>query len=389
MSPSSRLLFAVHLPAFRRLSLPMPNHTPPQLFLIDGYALIYRAFLRDDLPAAPDQPRERTPPPPGAWSTSSSGCARSTGPTTSPGSTTPAPRSASERYPEYKSTREKLDDELQADFDRAVERICAAARGLPDSARGHPRLRGRRRHRHPGPGRRRRAASARSSSRATRTSISSSGPASPCSIPAAAARRRWTRSGSTSPTPPSGWACRRRQVVDFLALVGDSSDNIPGVKGIGEKGAQKLLAEFGDLETILARAAEVTAKRTREALLAQAENARLSRELVTIKRDVPVELDVGDLVLQEPDREAAHPDPHRARVLLPGRGWAGRAGRAAPAEPAVGRRSRPSAVEPPDAEERRRCGGHGGSPAATDPARDRRRLAGPRRAARARGHRGR
>jgi len=95
-----------------------------------------------------------------------------------------------------------------------------------------------------------------------------------------------------------------RQVVDFLALVGDSSDNIPGVKGIGEKGAQKLLAEFGDLETMLARAEEVTAKRPREALLSQAENARLSRERVTIQRDVPVELDMTDLVLHEPDRDA-------------------------------------------------------------------------------------
>ena len=93
------------------------------------------------------------------------------------------------------------------------------------------------------------------------------------------------------------------QVVDFLALVGDTSDNIPGVKGIGEKGAQKLLAEYGDLETILGRAAEVSAKRTREALLAQADAARLSKELVTIRRDVPVELDVADFVLQEPDRE--------------------------------------------------------------------------------------
>src|SRR5205814_290406 len=66
----------------------------------------------------------------------------------------------------------------------------------------------------------------------------------------------------------------------------------------------KLLADYGDLETILARAAEITAKRTREALLGQADNARLSRELVTIKRDVPVELDVDDLVLREPDRDA-------------------------------------------------------------------------------------
>jgi DNA polymerase-1 len=94
------------------------------------------------------------------------------------------------------------------------------------------------------------------------------------------------------------------QVVDFLALVGDSSDNVPGVKGIGEKGAQKLLAEYGNLETILSRAGEVTAKRSREALLAQADAARLSKELVTIKRDVPVELDIAELVPREPDRDS-------------------------------------------------------------------------------------
>jgi DNA polymerase-1 len=82
------------------------------------------------------------------------------------------------------------------------------------------------------------------------------------------------------------------QVVDFLALVGDSSDNVPGVKGIGEKGAQKLLAEYGNLETRLARAGEVPATRSREALRSPADAARLSTELVTIKRDVPVELDV-------------------------------------------------------------------------------------------------
>ena len=93
------------------------------------------------------------------------------------------------------------------------------------------------------------------------------------------------------------------QVVDYLALVGDSSDNIPGVKGIGEKGALKLLAEYGKPRHHPGRAAEVAAKRAREALLAQADEARLSRELVTIQRDVPVELDVADLVLREPDRE--------------------------------------------------------------------------------------
>ncbi len=96
---------------------------------------------------------------------------------------------------------------------------------------------------------------------------------------------------------------RPAQVADYLALVGDASDNIPGVKGIGEKGAQKLLAEFGDLETLLARAGEVSAKRAREALLEQADAARLSRELVTIHRDVPVELDLDRFALQEPDRD--------------------------------------------------------------------------------------
>src|SRR5690349_11066728 len=98
-----------------------------------------------------------------------------------------------------------------------------------------------------------------------------------------------------------------RQVADFLALVGDASDNVPGVKGIGEKGAQKLLGEFGDLETLLARAGEVAGKRAREALLEQAAEARLSRDLVTIRRDVPVALDLDRYSRQERDREKLMP----------------------------------------------------------------------------------
>src|SRR5687768_8328966 len=58
-------------------------------------------------------------------------------------------------------------------------------------------------------------------------------------------------------------------VTDYLALVGDSSDNIPGVKGIGDKGALELVNTYGDLERILAHAPEITKKRPREALLAQ------------------------------------------------------------------------------------------------------------------------
>ena len=80
------------------------------------------------------------------------------------------------------------------------------------------------------------------------------------------------------------------QVVDYLAMVGDSADNIPGVKGIGEKGAAELLRTYGDLESILAHADEVKNKRYREGLQQYAAAARLSKQLATIQRDVPVEL---------------------------------------------------------------------------------------------------
>src|SRR6185436_2095178 len=93
------------------------------------------------------------------------------------------------------------------------------------------------------------------------------------------------------------------QVVDFLALVGDTSDNIPGVKGVGDKTALQLLQTYGDLDTILTKAPEIPGKRPREALLANADNARLSRQLVTLKRDVPVELDLEQLRVRTPDSD--------------------------------------------------------------------------------------
>ena len=81
------------------------------------------------------------------------------------------------------------------------------------------------------------------------------------------------------------------QVVDVLALMGDSIDNIKGVPGIGEKGARDLIAAYGSLEGLLAHAGEVTNKRYREGLLAHAEDARQSRELARIRIDVPVPFD--------------------------------------------------------------------------------------------------
>jgi DNA polymerase-1 len=78
------------------------------------------------------------------------------------------------------------------------------------------------------------------------------------------------------------------QVVDVLALMGDSIDNIKGVPGIGEKGARDLVATYGSLESLLEHAPEITNKRYREGLLGHAEDARQSRELARIRTDVPV-----------------------------------------------------------------------------------------------------
>ncbi|MFO7586985.1 MAG: DNA polymerase I [Gemmatimonadota bacterium] len=92
------------------------------------------------------------------------------------------------------------------------------------------------------------------------------------------------------------------QVVDYLALIGDSSDNVPGVRGIGPKTAPDLLARYGTLEALLAKAEEIEGIRVRNALLAHGGEARLSKELVTIRLDAPVDLDLGTLRREPPDR---------------------------------------------------------------------------------------
>jgi DNA polymerase-1 len=84
---------------------------------------------------------------------------------------------------------------------------------------------------------------------------------------------------------------RPDQVVDVLALMGDSIDNIKGVPGIGEKGARELIATYGTLDRLLESAGEIQQKRYREGLLAHADDARMSRELARIRTDVPVTFD--------------------------------------------------------------------------------------------------
>ena len=91
------------------------------------------------------------------------------------------------------------------------------------------------------------------------------------------------------------------KVIDVMALMGDTIDNIPGAKGIGEKGARELIQKFGSVEKALDRASEVTGKRYREALQQQRDQVLLSKQLATIATDVPLELDLHALERREPD----------------------------------------------------------------------------------------
>jgi len=280
----------------------MPNHEPPQLFLVDGYAFIYRAFfalISRPLRTARGENtsaawgvtnfllrlREKYRPDYLVWINDAGDSFRSS------------------VYPEYKSTREKLDDELQADFDTAVERVreLLTAFRIPlvevagyeaDDVIGTLALR----------------AAAHGM-----TAVVVSGDKdfyqlirpgvvllNPGRGGPAGVEESWVTEANASErlgVPP-------HQVTDYLALVGDASDNVPGVKGIGEKGAVQLLAEFGNLEALLERASEVPGKRAREALLVSHDIATLSKQLVTIQTDVPIELDLATVVAQRPDKSA-------------------------------------------------------------------------------------
>ena len=272
----------------------------PRVFLVDGYALIYRAFFAmisrplttsrgENTSAAWGvvnfllRLRERHRPDHLAWIQDAGTSFRH------------------ETYPEYKATREKLDEQLQQDFDRSVERIGAllAAFGIPcievpgyeaDDVIG--------------------TLATQADARGLETVIVSGDKDFHQLVNARISLLNPGRGGPaavdehhvTMANASERLGVRPDQTADFLALVGDSADNVPGVRGIGEKTAQKLLAEFGTLDAILGRVAEIPAKRVRELLEAEADQARLSRTLVTIHRDVPVQLDLAALAAREPDR---------------------------------------------------------------------------------------
>jgi DNA polymerase I len=91
-------------------------------------------------------------------------------------------------------------------------------------------------------------------------------------------------------------------IPDFYGLKGDTSDNIPGIPGIGDKTASELLQSFGTLEDVLAHVEDVKGAKRKENLLEHAENARMSKQLATVRRDLDVDLDVVLEAAREPDR---------------------------------------------------------------------------------------
>src|ERR1700691_4597351 len=91
------------------------------------------------------------------------------------------------------------------------------------------------------------------------------------------------------------------KVIEVQSLIGDSTDNVPGVPGIGVKTAAQLIGEYGDLETLLTRVLEIKQEKRRQSLIEHAENARLSKKLVTLDDHVKVAVPIGDLAVHEPD----------------------------------------------------------------------------------------
>ncbi|HUO74040.1 MAG TPA: DNA polymerase I [Solirubrobacteraceae bacterium] len=91
-------------------------------------------------------------------------------------------------------------------------------------------------------------------------------------------------------------------IPDFIGLKGDTSDNIPGVPGIGDKTAAELLQRFGSLEAVLAHVDDISGAKRKQNLITHAEDARISKQLATAKRDIPVDLDLQAYAASDPDR---------------------------------------------------------------------------------------
>ncbi len=118
------------------------------------------------------------------------------------------------------------------------------------------------------------------------------------------------------------------QVGEVLALMGDTADNIPGVKGVGPKTAAELISEYGSVEGVIANIAAIKKPKLKETLAASVDMARLSRELVRLKDDLPLPAPLDELTLKEPPHEplAAFLKKHGFRAMLAKLGSSGSSG---------------------------------------------------------------
>src|SRR5690348_14724126 len=247
----------------------MPPKEPARLFLVDGYALIYRAFFALISRPLTTARGENTS---AAWGVVNFlqrllashrpeylGWVHDSGLSF-----------RHERYPEYKATREKLTEELQSDFDTGMERICQLldAYRIPilslkgyeaDDVIGTLARQGVEQHVNVVI-----VSGDKDFQQLVRPGIwlLNPGRGGPASV-----EEQWVSVDNGA----ERLGVEPQHVTDYLALVGDSSDNVPGVRGIGEKTAQELVGTYGSLENILERAAEITKKRPREALLEHAD----------------------------------------------------------------------------------------------------------------------
>jgi DNA polymerase-1 len=275
----------------------VPPKKAPRLFLIDAYALIYRAFFAFINRPLTNSRGENTSAPFG-FANFLLSIRDSHQPDYLAVVFDKGMSQREEIYPEYKATREKMPDELAASLPRIMEMVegfndeAVAVDGFEaDDVIGTLAVKAREAgleavivsgdkdlYQLVGPG----------------IHLLNPGRGGPTGV-----EEEWvdeTNAHEKFGIPPE-------QIADYLALVGDSSDNVPGAPGIGPKTAVKLLREFGGLEQILAAAPDMKAKRARESLTENADQVRLSKRLVTIQIDVPVPLDLEALRVRRPDSE--------------------------------------------------------------------------------------
>ncbi len=274
-----------------------PKSGPPTLFLIDGSALIYRgffAFIRNPLI---NSRGENTSAPFGFANSLVKLLNEEKPDYVAVIFDTKAPTFRHEMYSEYKSTRAKMPDELVEQLPRIKEIVTAL--NIPsyelegyeaDDIIG---------------------AFAKEGEKAGLKVWIASGDKDFCQLvtdnihiynskKASEPAQRLDREGVKEKM-----GVYPERIIDLLALMGDSSDNVPGIAGVGPKTAIKLLAEYGTLEDVLDHAEDIAAKGLRAKVLAGKENALLSKRLVTIKDETPVEFSLDELIRKKPHEEQA------------------------------------------------------------------------------------